>query len=118
MPALRLERAWCRAGRSIRLSGPRLWRWSPSCAAGGRSVPHHLWLPLTCTYLVRVEHTDRTRTEAGGFVTFHTYASVLAGSDVEAIELACQLVGTIRHHLGVMVTGARLAPELQRKTQA
>ena len=59
------------------------------------------------TFTVEVTHTDRTKV-AGRFRAFTTSVEVLAPTDVDAVTVACQMVGAVRSAIGGMVIGARI----------
>lgn len=61
-------------------------------------------MPSDTTFRVEVTYTDRTRMADGRFRTFTTEVEVVAADDVEAIQLAAQLVDAIRARIDGMVT--------------
>ena len=65
-------------------------------------------VPSDSTFRVRVTYTDRTRERGGRFRTYTTEVEVLAADDVEAIQLAAQMVGAIRTSIGGMVTATEI----------
>lgn len=65
-------------------------------------------MPSDATYRVRVTYTDRTRHTDGRLRCFTTEVEVLAADDVEATQLAAQMVDAIRTDIDGMVTSARI----------
>lgn len=62
-------------------------------------------------FVVEVEYTDRTRLPSGRFRTFTTQVDVVADSEVEAQEVAAQMVDAIRRtSIDGMVTSTRVLP--------
>jgi hypothetical protein len=65
-------------------------------------------VPSDTTFRVRVTYTDRTRDADGRFRTFTTEVDVLAPDDVEATQLAAQMVDAIRAGIDGMVTATQI----------
>lgn len=59
-------------------------------------------------FRVLVTYTDRSRGDDGRFRTFTTEVEVLAADDVEAVQLAAQMVDAIRTDVDGMVVSARV----------
>ena len=65
-------------------------------------------MPSDTSFRVRVTYTDRIRRADGRFRTFTTEVEVLAADDVEATQLAAQMVDAIRSGIDGMVTATEI----------
>lgn len=65
-------------------------------------------MPSDTTFRVEVTYTDRSRDAEGRFRTFTTEVEVVAADEVEAIQLAAQMVDAIRARIDGMVTATRI----------
>jgi type II secretory pathway component PulK len=65
-------------------------------------------VPSDTSFRVRVTYTDRIRRADGRFRTFTTEVEVLAADDVEATQLAAQMVDAIRSGIDGMVTATEI----------